>query len=131
MREDFKDAPEWITGLLTPLNSFMSSVYYALDKDITFQENISAAIKEIKFTTRSDYSSADPKTDGWVIQQVYNPLRIKPSGVHIVRVIDLTAYSVVTDPVTLFWDYLDGYIKIKYVTGLADSNKYQLNLLIF
>jgi len=131
MREDFKEAPDWIIGLLTPLNSFMSSVYYALDNQLTFSENISSAIKELSFTTRSDYSSADPKTDGWEDRKIYNPLSVKPQGVILVKIVDLTNYKVITDPVNVFWDYLDSYVLIKYITGLDDSTKYKVNFLIF
>jgi len=131
MREDLKDAPDWIVNLLTPLNSFMSSVYYALDNDLTFTENIASSVKTISFTTRSDYSSASPVSDGFDTQNVFNPLKSKPVSVQIVKITDLTNYNIITNAVTLYWEYLDGYIKIKYCTGLADSTKYELNLLIF
>lgn len=130
-REDLKDAPDWIIGLIDPLNSFMRSTYAALDRDITFTENIASALKEISFTTRSDYLTATPLDSGFDIQQIYNPLRVKPTAVHLGKIVDLTGYKVITNPVFIYWEFLDGYIKIKYVTGLAPSNKYQLNLLIF
>lgn len=129
-REDLKEAPEWIVKLITPLNSFMQSVYYALDKDITFSENIAAAVKEVKFVTRSDYTTAPVKTDGWDTLQIYNPLDTKPIGVYLIKIVDLTAYKIITEPVMVHWDYLDGYIKLTYITGLKDSNNYQINLMI-
>jgi len=129
-REDMPDAPDWVTPLLTQLNSFMGSVYYALDKDITVNENLAMYAKQIKFTTRSDYTTATPTEDGFETQKIYNPLKSKPLGVHLVKIVDLTSYTIITDPVSIFWDYLDGYINIKYVTGLTNSNKYELNLLI-
>ncbi len=30
LREDLKDAPAWVNGLIGPLNAFMESVYQAL-----------------------------------------------------------------------------------------------------
>jgi hypothetical protein len=129
-KEDMPDAPEWMGPLITQLNSFMSSVYYALDRDITFDENIAASLKQISFTTRSDYTSASPVTAGFEVKKIFNPLKSKPVGVHLVKIVDLTAYKVITNPVTIHWDYLDGYVNIRYVTGLADSNKYEINLLI-
>jgi hypothetical protein len=116
--------------MLSQLNAFMSSVYYALDKDITINENVAASIKQISFTTRTDYSSASPVKDGFALQKIYNPLKTKPVGVHLIKITNLTSYKIMTDPVTIHWDYLDGYINIRYVTGLEDSNKYELNLLI-
>jgi len=124
------NSPEWIDPLLQQLNSFMTSVYHALDKDITVNENIAASLKQISFTTRSDYSTASPVADGFEVQKIANPLRTKPVGVILVKVVDLTSYKTITDPVNVFWDYLDGYINVKYITGLLDSNKYEINLLI-
>lgn len=124
------DSPDWVDPMLTQLNSFMSSVYYALDNDITINDNIAASLKQISFTTRSDYTTATEKTDGFETSKIANPLRTKPVGVHLVKIVDLAQYKTITEPVTIFWDYLDGYINIKYITGLTDSNKYEINLLI-
>lgn len=128
--EDLPDAPDWVTPMLTQLNSFMGSVYRALDKDITVNDNIAASLKQISFKTRSDYSTSVTKTDGFNVQKIYNPLRTKPVGVIMTSIVNLTNYAVITDPVSIHWDYLDGYINIKYVAGLADSTKYEINLLI-
>jgi len=129
-KEDMPNSPDWIDPLLTQLNSFMGSVYRALDNDITVNDNIAASLKQISFTTRSDYTSASPVENGFEVQKIANPLRKKPVGVMLVKTVDLTHYKTITNPVNIYWDFLDGYINVKYVTGLIDSNKYELNLLI-
>jgi len=129
-KEDMPNSPEWIDPMLQQLNSFMSSVYHALDNDITINDNIAASLKQISFTTRSDYSTAVVKTDGFEVQKIANPLRSKPVGVLMVKIVDLVNYKTITDPVNIHWDFLDGYINIKFITGLIDSNKYEVNVLI-
>lgn len=129
-REDIPDAPEWMTPMFTQLNSFMSSMYYALDKDLTFNDNIASSVKQISFITRSDYLTATPLSGGFEVQKIYNPLKVKPVGVILVKATDLTAYSIITSAISINWSFLDSYININYVTGLVPSNKYELNLLI-
>jgi len=64
LKEDLREAPSWIDKLLYPLNSFMESVYFALNRNLNFQENIASQIYEIEFTTASDYPipGGDPMT---------------------------------------------------------------------
>lgn len=131
LREDLQEAPPWIDGLLYPLNTFMEGVYYALDRELTFEDNINSAVRALKFTTRSDYTSASPTKDGFVEQKVANPLRGTPQGVTICKITDLTNYAVITNPVSCYWEYLNGEIRVKYITGLANSTKYTINILIF
>ena len=124
------DAPDWMDPLILQLNSFMGSLYHALDNDLTINDNIAMSLKQISFTTRSDYTTASPLESGFEVKKIANPLRTKPVGVLLVKTVDLEQYKTITDTVSIHWDYLDGYINIKYVAGLKDSNKYELNLLI-
>jgi len=131
-KEDLRDAPEWVTFLLYPLNTFMESVYSALDANLTLGDNISGCGScFISFKTRSDYGTASPLTDGFEMQTVSSPLKYKPKSVVAGQVTEIDKYSVITDPVTIHWDYLNGLIRVKYVTGLTASKKYRINLLIF
>lgn len=127
-REDIPDAPEWVGSLLTPLNSFISSVYYALDKDITFTENIASSIKEVTLTTRTDYST---NPENFEKISIANPIRTKPVGVQLVKIANLGTYAPIYSSTSLHWDFLDGYVRIHYVSGLDNSVKYGMNLLIF
>jgi len=130
-REDLRGAPEWVNNLLLPLNSFMESVYSALDQNLTLGDNVSAAVTSISFKTRSDYGTASPLTDGFEMQTLANPLRYRPKAVAIGGVVEKEKFSILTDPVYLHWEYLNGQIRIKYVAGLQPSKKYDINLLIF
>lgn len=131
MREDIPNAPEWIDALINPLNTFMEEVYFALDRDLELETNVKGAIRTITFTTRSDYSTANPATNGWIIQKINDPIGRKPECVAIGQVTDKDSFSVVTDPVSCNWDYLNGVVRINYIAGLADSTKYEIKLLIF
>jgi len=131
LREDLKDAPDWIDRLLTPLNSFMESIYYALNKQITFQENISALIKEVEFTTKANYSSASPKTDGWEVLKFQHGLKIRPFGLSVAQIyVKSGAYETITAPVFADWSDINGVININYITGLEDSKTYVARFLI-
>jgi len=131
LREDLKDAPSWIDRLITPLNSFMESVYYALNKNITFNENIASQIKEIEFTTLSTYSTASPKIDGFQVIQFPHSLKNKPFGVTIQQITEKSGtYNPITSPVCIDWYDNNGVININYITGLEDSKTYIIRLLV-
>ena len=131
-KEDLRDAPDWVNFLLYPLNSFMESVYSALDANLTLGDNIAGCGScTLSFKTRSDYSTALVKKDGWELQTLSNPIRYKPTNVVIGNIIEKEGFSVITEPVNVFWDYLNGSIRVKYITGLQDSTKYEISLLIF
>lgn len=124
-----KEAPAWFQNFLIPLNSFMSSVYYALDRDLTFTENIASSIKEISFTTKSNYATSPPTN--WDVVKIANPLKKRPIGVCIANISNETSSSVITSAVSLNWTYNNGYVEILYVAGLGNSIKYKITLLIF
>jgi|GEM_PF-6216641 len=108
----------------------MEELYYSLDNDLTFQDNIRGSISVLNFTTRTDYSTASPVTDGFEVQKLSNPIPVKPEIVCIGQVINQDTFAIVTDPVSLSWSYADGEVKINYINGLADETKYQIKLLI-
>lgn len=60
LREDVKEAPSWIEVILSTMNSFFEDVYFALNKQITFRENISCQIKELEIETSSTYGPEIP-----------------------------------------------------------------------
>lgn len=63
MREDLKDAPSWIERLIGFINPFFEDIYYAMNKQITFRENIDCDILEIEFETSPDYDPGVPNVD--------------------------------------------------------------------
>lgn len=128
LKEDLKEAPDWVERMLYPLNTFMETVFYALKNDITFSENIRSAIKTFSFTTKSTYGTA-PKSDNWIPIKFANPLKVTPTGVLLMR-LKADDGSIITDPITIHWDFTAGELTIGYVTGLAASKKYSLTLLV-
>jgi hypothetical protein len=130
-KEDLRDAPSWVTYLLNPLNTFMESVYSALDSNLTLGDNISADIVTISFKTRSDYGTTTPLTDGWEVQKVKSTTRYRPKSVVVGGIVDKEKFSTITSNIFVHWEFLNGFINIKYITGLEASKKYEVNLLIF
>lgn len=131
MREDLQDAPSWIDRLLFPLNSFMESVYYALNKNITFNENIACQIREITFTTPSTYGVGSPVGVDFDEIRFSNQLRTVPQGVIIMQLnitnsVDTPLYTAQS----LHWYHDDGIIYIPYISGLSASTDYTLRVLV-
>jgi len=130
-KEDIPDAPAWVESLINPLNTFMREVYYALDRDLTINENMIGAIRTISFTTRSDYLTAPVKEDGWVQQSITGPINVKPSIVALGKITDTATFKVTTSPTGIDWDYLNNDLRINYIAGLKPSTRYEVILLIF
>jgi hypothetical protein len=129
VREDIKDAPEWIESLIGPLNGFMEEVYNALDRDLTIGQNLRGAIKSINFKTRSSYGTA-PLLNNWDVQKISNPMQVKPQLVLIGDIVDRDTFLPITSNVSLSWNFLDGIIRINYVAGLEANKRYEIKLLI-
>lgn len=126
LREDLKEAPSWVERLIYPLNLFIEQIYSALNKNITFQDNIAAAFKELTFTTKATYSSND-----WESISFQSGLRTKVSGVVLLQITPLDGtYSAIFSAAQVSWYESQGTIIINYVSGLENSTKYQIKLLI-
>lgn len=131
LRENIKEAPAWIDRIIVPLNLFLESTYFALNKNITFRENINSEIREIEFTTKSDYTTASPKEDGFDYLSFAHSLKSKPEGLTILQITEKSSssYQIITSPVSLDWTEINGQIRINYITGLKDSTTYNLKVL--
>lgn len=123
LREDLKDAPAWVDKLIYVLNRFMEEVYGALNRDLTFTENIASAIKTVSLTTRKNYPEFD-------MIKISNPLKIPPQGVLLMRAVNANDNSPIKNPIGIDWDFLDGNIRILHISGLVKDTKYQLTLLV-
>lgn len=64
LREDLKGAPEYVNGIIDPVNSFMESTYQALNKNLTLNENIASFVKEITYLVpfNASYKGIIPST---------------------------------------------------------------------
>lgn len=129
-REDIKQAPGWIELLLTPMNTVFESLYSALNKNLTFSENIASQQKELEFTTASDYVA-----NGTFVPLTFQlNMKYRPFSLQICQIIDQTtgAYIPIKEPVSCAgsWLNLNGVITVSYITGLADSRKYKVVFLL-
>lgn len=123
LREDVKEAPKWISGIIDPINSFMESVYQALNHNITYSENFAGFIKEITYTTTSAYPMMDNI-------EFVNELKTKATGVQILQAVERTNYLPAPGPVYVPWVEDNGTIVLSYITGLEAGKTYVIRLLI-
>lgn len=124
LREDLKDAPAYVNGIIEPVNSFMESVYQALNKNITLGENIASFLKELIYTTPSTYPTG---VENVLFQ---NTLRTRPIGIFLMQVYDRTTYVPPPGPVFIPWVDDNGTLVIYPITGLEASKTYLIRLAV-
>jgi hypothetical protein len=123
LREDVKDAPAWISAVIEPFNSLAEFVYQSLNKNITFNDNISCFIKELSYKTPSTYPTmADV--------EFTNDLKFKATGVQLLQAVDRSNYVPAAGPVYVPWVENNGTIVISSIPGLAASKTYLIRLLV-
>lgn len=123
LREDLKDAPAWINNLIDPLNNFMEGVYQALNKNVTFSENIASFIKELTYSTPSTYPVMGD-------MQFVNTLKTKAVGVQLLQAVDQSNYEPAAGPVYVPWVEVNGNIVVSSIPGLSAEKKYLIRLLV-
>lgn len=123
MREDFKDAPGWLERLLYPINLFFDSVYTALNKNLTFGENVRAQIKRIQITAGAaatdnifSFTASIPSVQGVVLLSA-----IKQGA---------TYTPLAAAPTVASWRYADGMVHIDSITGLTAGELYTITVLV-
>jgi hypothetical protein len=126
LREELKEAPNWIDKLLSPINQFMENVYSLFNKNIDFTNNIRCDIVEVQFKTSA--------TGSYTLPIVLNhKLRSRPSGVLLLEIRQVDGvYSPVTGATGLQWRAGNEKVFIESI-GLAtlnNSTTYQLRFLI-
>jgi len=124
LKEDLKGAPAWINGLIDPLNSFMESTYQALNRNITFTENVASFVKEITYKTSSTYPS------GQETISFRNELKTKPIGCLVMQVYEKTTYTPAPGPVYIPWVEDQGSVVVSTITGLEADKTYLIRLLV-
>lgn len=123
LREDVKDAPAWINGILGPVNSFMENVYQALNRNITFQENVGCFVKDITYKTTSTY----PVEESFSFT---NELKVKASGLWVMQAVEKGSYIPAPGPVYAPWVEDNGMIVLSPITGLEADKIYLIRLLV-
>lgn len=126
-REDLKDAPSWIERLLYPINLVFDALYIALNKGLTFQENINSTIRELDFTTESTYISSK----AWVPIRFTHGLRTRPYAVLLCQIFENEGVTTpITEPVYVDWIEINGQIVINFITGLTNDKTYKIRVLV-
>lgn len=125
LREDLREAPNWVVGLIDPLNTFMEMVYQALNKNITLTENVASFVQELVYTTPSTYPTVDNKS-------FTNELKTRPFGVQLLQAYERQTYLPPPGPVYVPWTLNSlNQIVVHPITGLEASKTYVIRLLIF
>lgn len=127
-KEALKDAPSWVDGLIGPINSFFETIYYAFNKNLTFDDNFIAQTVELTFTTPADYISAQ----GFPELNFKRSFFPKAQGLMIMSITQVEDnYTPITSATSIQWQDLNGTIQIYFVAGLANSKTYKIRLLLF
>lgn len=121
LREDLKDAPDWVSGIIVPVNSFMEYIYQAMNNNITDSDNIACSIKELTYITPSTYPTMDTV-------EFLSGLKVKATGVQLLQIYEKSNYTPPTSAVYVPWVEDNGTIKIFPITGLSASKTYILRL---
>ena len=113
--------------LLYPVNTFMESTYEALNGQLEFGINIKSQIKTLTFTTEADYVASS----NFIPLTFINTLSSVVQGVVLLRIYKTDdASSIITNAVGIHWEPKQNDVKLAFVTGLADSTKYTIKLLV-
>ncbi len=120
LREDLKEAPEWIDGIIDPVNSFMQTVYQALNKNVN-EDNTASQVKELTYKTTAAYPVA-------VIVEFQSTLKTKATGLAIMQIFEKGTYTPAAGPCYIPWVDDNGTIKISSITGLEASKTYTVRV---
>lgn len=126
-KEDLKDAPSWIDRLLSPLNSFMESVYSALNGKLTFGTNIQGQFKVINLV-----AGAAATNNTFTFTHTLGS-NAKINGVVVVHATEVStqAYTPVSSAVFVSWRQSGQQIVIDAITGLTNTKQYNVTVLVF
>lgn len=123
LREDVKEAPNWVNEIIGPFNNFAETIYQALNHNITFSENVACFIKEIIYKTTSTYPTME-------VIEFSNELKIKATGILVLQAFEKSTYTPAAGPVYVPWVEDNGKIQVSSITGLAASKTYVIRLLV-
>lgn len=124
LKEDFQDAPNWLDRLLNTLNLFMENVYLALNRNLTFPENVRSQKKTFKITAGA---SAAANTYEFALENTW-----RPEGVILMKAAQISgSYVPVTSAVFMSWRIGDANnLVIDAVTGLTNGVTYEFTVLV-
>lgn len=115
-RQDFPEAPDWISKVLYPIQLFMTTVVRALTNKLTLQDNFSFVSNEVKFI-----AGAAPSDNAisflWELPR--QPIELT---MHVTR--SDGTYDVIF-PVPS-WNLVGNSIKINGIQGLTSGIEYNI-----
>lgn len=121
------DPQQQIQTMMRPLNLFFEDVYSALNRDLTFQENIDAQITTVRFKVPADY----PRVDRWDDVSFLLSMKRVPSGAYVINVNDITSPNdVLYNPVWAHITFTSTTATIQYMTGLRPCHTYNITILV-
>lgn len=123
VKEDLQEAPAWVSRLLDPINSFMESVYAALDRDLTVGENVSGETKTFQIKAGA---AATDNTFTFTTTSKRTPKHVIPSRVEKVA----SVYEPLGVAVGIDWRFDAGQIIIASIAGLTTGSTYNITLLV-
>ena len=123
LREDLKDAPDWINPVIDVTNNFMENLYGGLNKNITLTENVACFVKEITYQTPSTYPVMGVVT-------FRNTLKTKPYGLVVLQVFNKETYEPAAGPCYAPWVEVNNEIRVYPVTGLLADKTYTIRFLV-
>lgn len=115
-RQDFPEAPSWISGLLYPLNLFMTIVVNALRGQLTIQDNFSFVMNELTFVAQA---SADLNTFSFLWELNRQPIELT---MHVTQS-DGSYVSIYPVP---SWNLVGSSIQINGIQGLTSGVSYKI-----
>src|SRR5258706_6029930 len=119
-RQDFQEAPQWISKLIYPLNQFMTTVNQVLTNQITLQDNISCVVKQFSIvggTLDTDNIFSFPLVLGR-------------------QIAELSAYCTNADgnytPIypQISWNFINNQIVINGIKELTTGKKYNFTVTV-
>lgn len=124
MKEDFQDAPSWLDTLMVTLNQFMENVYGALNRSLTFVDNVRAQKKTFRITAGA---AASDNTYEFALENSW-----RPEGLSLWKVTQIGgAYTPITSAVFLSWRIGESNnIVVDAITGLTNGVTYEFTVLV-
>lgn len=124
-REDLRDknAPKWVDQFLRLLNNFFENVYSALNRNLTFGDNIRT--QEKAFTITAGATPTD-NTFSFVLG-----LPVAPTGLWVTKAIETSDSSApVSGAVYAWWRRESATVFIDSITGLTNGTQYTITVML-
>lgn len=119
-RQDFPEAPAWISKLLYPLQLFITSVTGALTNQLTIQDNFSAVVQQFSIVagiSDTDNTFTFPCNLGRQVVE-FNAYCTNADG----------SYTPVYPQVS--WNFINNQIVINGIKGLTNTKKYNFTVVV-